>query len=217
MADVPAEGTEAAPPAPKGKKSPLLAALISAVLVGPLAIGAYTLVAKPKATDSEESKTAKDKEVEDEEAEEVEHGELVTLPLATQTVNLADGDRYVRCGMELAFELEEADAEYFRAHRADMTGETEEKPAEGEGHGEKKGKPKEPSKRVQRLVHLLTSHRAEFADTTINELGARKYDQMLKLTERAALKKVLMEHFNQMLTESKLTVHDIYFSEFVMQ
>lgn len=217
MAQVPnpeAAAPAAPPPAPPAKgKSPMVAMIVTALVVFPIAVGAVKFMSKPNAA------ATKAKEVTAEEEEEKTTGETVTFPLTTQTVNLAEGDRYVRVKLEMAFDLEPDDAEHFRTKVAAMSAEGKEKSGEG-GHGEgegKKKKKKEPGPKVTRLLHLLTNRSAQLNDALIHELSGRRYEDMLRPKDKQAFKEAIMKRFNEILTEAKVPVHDIYLSEFVMQ
>ncbi len=216
MAQVPnpeAAAPAAPPPAPPAKgKSPMVAVIVTALVVFPIAGGLVKFMSKPNAA------ATKAKEATTEEEEEKATGETVTFALATQTVNLAEGDRYVRVKIEMAFDLEPDDAEFFRAKVAALAAEGKEKSGGEGGEGEKKSKKKkEPGPKCTRLLHLLSTRSAQLNDALIHELSSRHYDDMLRPKDKQAFKEAIMKRFNEILTEAKVPVHDIYLSEFVMQ
>jgi len=212
MAELPApELTEdAAAPAPsrgKGKKGGgILPVLLTAVLVGPMAVGGYMLLSKNAA--------AKEKALAAYETDPAKL-ETVSWPLKVHTINLADGDRYARCGLALAFQLDKVDAAHFREVVATVDDEATAIP-EAPPSDEKPIK-KEPGKEVKTLLYLLATQEDPISDIVIQEVGSRKYDEMLTNQDKLKLKKSLISRLDALLTNSGLTVHDVYFSEFVMQ
>ncbi len=221
MAEMP--GQEALQPqhavAARPKKSPLMPLLLVVVVVAPLGVGGYLLSAKQKQMQQELTKAYE---------EDPPVVEEVTWPMAVQTVNLADGDRYARIKAEVAFELDPVDAEYLRAAAAIEGGDPAAKEGGEGGHGkeakgghgsEAKGKAlkTEPGARVKLLAFTLKSQAPRLNDVLIEELSSRNFSSMLRPEDKKAFKRALMKRYNEVLTEVKVEVHDIYFSEFVMQ
>lgn len=195
------------PAPPKKHRSPLATALLTALLVGPLAVGGFVVYSQLQAR----QKAALEKW-----QSHPPVVESVCYTLDTQTVNLADGDRYARVKLALAFELDPIDAAYFRTTVATLTGDDAEQPPPPPSDGPKPPK-KEAGKEVQQLVYTLYTQQEKINDIMIGEIGARRYEALLQPADKEALKKVLAERIDEVLTPSKSKVHDIYFSEFVMQ
>lgn len=191
----------------KGKRSPIALMLMTALFVGPLAVGGFMLWSRQQQTQ---------KKLLAEMANDESLLQEVTFGLEPQTVNLADGDRYARCKVVLSFRLDPIDAAYFQTAADAFTGETKELPEEPERDGPKLPK-KEPDKKVQRLVYLLASQTPQLNDALIQTISSRKYEQLLKPADKEQLKKALIKRFDELLTEVEIPVHDIYLSEFVMQ
>ncbi|MCC7491352.1 MAG: flagellar basal body-associated FliL family protein [Fimbriimonadaceae bacterium] len=212
-----AENPSADVAAPK-KKNPLMAVLLLAVVVGPLAVGGMMMSKKQKAMQAQLEKQYED------DPPEVE---VCTWPMPVQTVNLADGNRYARIKLELAFELDPVDAKYFRTEVSALSNPEGAKEGGGGGHGggeaepaaegDKKAIKKEPGQRVKNLLELLHHHQSELNDLLIDELSGRTFETMLRPNDKRAFKDALVKRFGHLLTEVKMEVHDIYFSEFVMQ
>lgn len=212
MAELPApELTDDAPaPASGGRRKKggggILPVLLTAVLVGPMCIGGYMMYTKTAA--------ARDKALAEYESDPSKL-ETVTWPIETQTINLADGDRYARCGLALAFQLDKVDAAHFREVAATRVENAKALP-EAPPSDEKPVK-KQPGKEVKTLLYLLATNADQINDAVIQEVGSRKYDELLSNEDKLQLKKSLLARLGKLLTGSDLTLHDIYLSEFVMQ
>ena len=208
MAELPAPELTDAPAAaaPPKKKGGLLPILLTALVVGPLAVGGFVLYNKAAAAQ---------KLLLAEYEKDPDALETVTWPLEVQTINLADGDRYARCGLSLAFQLDLVDAAHFRSTVAEVTGDDKTMPEPPPA--DRKPPKKEPGKEVKTLLYLLATQADSIDDVVIQEVGARNYDELLSNEDKATLKKSLITRLDKLLTNSELPVHDIYFSEFVMQ
>jgi len=205
----------AAPAAPAKKKSPMGAMIATALVVGPLAFGMFTMrQAKEKARESQVAgweKTAPQ--------------EVVTYPLEGITVNLADGQRYCRVVPVLGFEFDKIDAEFFRgkvnALRPKEGGGGGEGGGEGGGKGKKKADPtvpkRVPSERVHAVIELLPNMEPQLKDAAIHLISTRKYEDLLSIKDRDHLKEQLCERFTEILEETKVPVKHIYFADFIMQ
>ncbi|MBI2302300.1 MAG: flagellar basal body-associated FliL family protein, partial [Armatimonadetes bacterium] len=195
----PAAEAAAPPRAPEKKPSSLKAVLVTAVVVGGLAFGAMFMLNKQH---QGQAKAAE---------EEVPPPEEVTYTLASQTVNLADGDRYVRCQAVLAFELPPADAKYFREHVQQPEAE---KGKGGEGGGEGGGKAEEGAKKpavkgkadgtTAVLVEELANRQARLNDALIRELSNRKFNELLTEKDKDKLTSSLVRRFNDVLAADEL-------------
>ncbi len=188
----------------------LMPLVLAALVFGQLAMAATLMKSKQAA-----GTTASAVSHGEEEEEEVDDLETAIWPLEAQTINLADGDRYVRVGLSLAFQFDAVDAAHFQHTLMAMSGEEKELPEPPEAEG--KPSKKEPGKKVRRLLHLLATQEARLNDAVIRELSARKFSQLLANQDKEILKQALIKRLDEVLTESGTPLHDIYFSEFVMQ
>lgn len=205
----------AAPSAPK-KKSPLGAIIATALVVGPLAFGGFTMSqAKKKAHEAVVTKW-----------EKTAPTEIVTLPLEAITVNLSDGERYVRCAPVLGFAFDKIDASYFVKHSAKLRPGAQEESSGGEG-GE--GKPKvktdptipkkEPSEKIKELIESYPTKLPMLHDAAIHELTMLKFEQLISPREREKVKDSLRDRFTEILSEGNpnIAVKCVFFNEFIMQ
>ena len=225
MAQEPQGAAEApAAPAPAKKKSPLPIVIVTALLVGPLAFGAFTM--KQNAAKKKESQAA--------EWEKKAPKVPASFAMETITVNLADGERYCRFTPVLYFEMDVIDAKFFKEHAASLTpGAGEEKKSEG-GHGGEGGKketpdksiPKtEPSKAVNTLVEEIPHCLPELKDSAITLVSSQNFEDLAKLQGKEHLKKELAERFSKVFEkvleeakiETKFEVTQVLFSDFIMQ
>ena len=172
------------------KHNPFVMILLTAVVVGPLAVGGFWFMSKR----NQDHRRAL--------AEWQPVMQEVTYPLDTQTVNLADGDRYARCRLVLAFELDPVDAVYFRTWVLSL--DPESKPAaEEEPEVDKSIPKKEPGKEVKQLVQRLSNYQVQLNDALIRELGSKRFEQLLREPDKERAAKALAERFNAILVEPK--------------
>lgn len=208
----PAEAPAADGGGPAKKGGGPVPLLLVVILLGQAAMGGFMFMSK---RGNAAPAKAEAKEADDDDFDDLDDGEVVSWPLATKTTNLADGNRYARYSLALAYQLDPTDAARFIevvAAQHDGAG----APPEGEGHGGKKSK-KGPSKKVTKLLYLLSTQASAIDNAILEEISDRKYQDLLSNEDRAKLKKAVMARLDELLTDSRLKMHDIYFSEFVMQ
>ena len=216
-----AEAPAAAPP-PAKKKSPLPIVIVTALLVGPLAFGAFTM--KQNAAKKKESQAA--------EWEKKAPKVPASFSMETITVNLADGERYCRFTPVLYFEMDVIDAKFFKEKAASLTPGAEEEKKGGEGEGKEKKPaadpsiPKtEPSKAVTTLVEEIPHCLPELKDSAITLVSSQNFEDLAKLQGKEHLKKELAERFSKVFEkvleeakiETKFEVTQVLFSDFIMQ
>jgi flagellar basal body-associated protein FliL len=215
----PAEGA-AAPPAaaPAKKKSPIGAMIVTALLVGPLAFGLFTMK-QSKAKAQEELVKKREKTAPQFRA---------TFEMQPITVNLADGDRYARVAPVLVFEFDTIDCEHFKKKAAELKPGEEGQKKSGEGEGKEAKKPPadptvpktKPGEAVQKLLEELPTVMPEMKDAVITVLAGHSFEELLPNKGKQGLtevKEALRAKFTEVLAETKVPVKEVLFADWIMQ
>ena len=210
------EEAVAAPAAPAAKKrSPMGAVILTALLVGPLAVGLNSVM----------SSRAKTKQAAIEQWEKTAPLQEVTFPLEPITVNLVDGEKYCRLSPVLVFAFDAVDTAYYKQKLPSM------KPGEGNaksggegGEGGDKKKPADASipkkvagDAVKNFCEELPDLLPALQDATITVVSGRKYDEMLSVADKEKVKASLKEKYDEILAESKVPLKRVLFNEIIVQ